>query len=95
MRLEDLDEEKFIRQLEAMERQEKIITEQILCPTIKEVLKDVLTGQNISTQDFMSVRNSYDIQHVTDQMDGSMGEYYTFEQTRLSNEDISFTIWKS
>lgn len=86
---EDLRDEKIHRKLAIMEEQDEFIKEKILCPIFAEhVMPNTAVQGN-----FLSLRNPFDIQHITGQMAKKQGEVYEAELI-LENCKINFSLWK-
>ncbi|WP_294430400.1 hypothetical protein [uncultured Treponema sp.] len=88
---EDLRDEKIHRKLAIMEKQDEFIKEKILCPIFTSPVihnlfqhpneeipnHDILHLKNSAVQgNFLSLRNPFDIQHLTGQMAELQGELY-------------------
>ena len=86
---EDLRDEKIHHQLAIMEKQDEFIKEKILCPIFAEhVMPNTAVQGN-----FLSLRNPFDIQHITGQMAKKQGEVYEAELI-LEKCKINFSLWK-
>ena len=86
---EDLRNEEIYRKLAIMEEQDEFIKEKILCPIFAEhVMSNTAVQSN-----FLSLRNPYDIHHITGQMAKIQGEVYEAELV-LENCKINFFLWK-
>ena len=68
---EDLRDEKIHRKLAIMEEQDEFIKEKILCPVITDFCNRNLQHA-VCPGDFISLRNPYDILHITNQMGESL-----------------------
>ena len=68
---EDLRDEKIHRKLAIMEEQDKFIKEKILCSVITDFCNRILQHA-VCPGDFISLRNPYDILHITNQMGESL-----------------------
>lgn len=106
--VEDLRDEKIHHQLEIMEEQDEFIKEKVLCPIFTSPVMqnlfqhpneeipnhDILHLESSASQgNFLSLRNPFDIQHITGQMAEIQGEVYEAELI-LENRKINFSFWK-
>jgi len=86
---EDLRDEKIHRKLAIMEKQDEFIKEKVLCPIFTSPVMPNTAVQG----NFLSLRNPFDIQHITGQMAEIQGEVYEAELI-LENRKINFSFWK-
>ncbi|MCR4953438.1 MAG: hypothetical protein K6A43_05125 [Treponema sp.] len=89
---EDLRNEEIYRKLAIMEEQDKFIKEKILCPVITDFCNRNLQHA-VCPGDFISLRNPYDILHITNQMGEFQGEVFEAYVT-LEIYKIRFILWE-
>lgn len=85
---EDLQDEKIHRMLAIMEEQDEFIKEKILYSIFTYVMPNTAVQGN-----YLSLRNPFDILHITGQMAEIQGEVYEAELV-LENRKINFSFWK-
>lgn len=86
--VEDLRDEKIHRKLAIMEEQDEFIKEKILYSIFTYVMPNTAVQGN-----YLSLRNPFDILHITGQMAEIQGEVYEAELV-LENRKINFSFWK-